>query len=196
MPQRRLTIYGAIALAAPLLVLANTLIDPGDRLSQRGGTPLRPLLDQSPRLVGAVQYLAMAHRARMMQPEAHIVAEAGQSFLEFYTPFNRLEHGPGLTLFLVAKAPPAGSREHFPFTPQGVGGSSAGALNLGAMHPTAGWHRYPIPAVDDMAKYRAIVLWCAELKVAIGYASLPSLDHRSAIQLAASGQRSVSDGQL
>lgn len=171
MPQRRLTIYGAIAVATPLLVLANALLSFADHALLSATTPLRPLLAEPPRLNAAAQTLAIAHRAWMMQPQARIVAENSQLFLEFYVPFNILEQGPDLTLVLV---PDALSTDG-----EGAGGDrllapilDPRALPLGNMQATAGKHRYIIPAITDIGQYQAVVIWCAELDVMMGHATL------------------------
>lgn len=164
MQQWRLTIYGAIALATPLLVLANALLSSADvepdRFANRAllpaATPLRPLLARPPRLNTAAQTLAMAHRAWMMQPQARIVVENTQLFLEFYAPFNVFAQSPELTLILTAA----------PLPIDGEG------LPLGKMHTLAGKHRYPIPTNHDISQYQFVVIWCAELNTMMGYAPL------------------------
>lgn len=164
MQQRRLTIYGAIrkairpgiAVATPLLVLANALLSSADRTLLPATTPLRPLLAKPPQLNAAAQTLAMAHRAWVMQPQARIVVENRQLFLEFYAPFNFLEQSPDLTLILTTAPLPADGK----------------GLSLGKMHTLAGKHRYPIPTVDDISQYQSVVIWCAELNAMLGYAPL------------------------
>ncbi len=63
MHQRRLTIYGAIAVATPLLVLVNTLLKSGDCTRTSPVVPLQPLLENLPQLYPASQSLATAYRA-------------------------------------------------------------------------------------------------------------------------------------
>ena len=156
MQQWRLTIHGALALTTPLLVLANVLLNSGDRTLLPATTTLRPLLAKPPRLNAAVQTLAIAHRAGMIQPQARIVVENTQLFLEFYAPFNFLEQSPDLTLILTAAPLPA-DRE---------------GLLLGKMRPLAGQHRYPIPTAKDISQYQSVMIWCAELNAMMGYAPL------------------------
>ena len=118
MQQWRLTIHGAIALVTPLLVLANALLSfadfEPDRSANRAllpaATTLRPLLAKPPQLNAAVQTLAIAHRAEMMQPQARIVAENTQLFLKFYAPFNVLEQSPDLTLILPSNSLPSADK--------------------------------------------------------------------------------------
>ncbi|HSM83497.1 MAG TPA: DM13 domain-containing protein [Nodosilinea sp.] len=171
MQQRRLTIYGAIAVATPLLVLANTLLSSANRAWSPPVVALQPLLEKPPRLYPAAQSLAMAYRAWLMHPYARIVAEGDRLFLEFYAPFNLLEQGPDLTLFLVTTAPPTAAADEIP-----------PALSLGKVLTTAGKQRYPIPlpvvtsAAAALGPYRSVIIWCAELDAMVAYAPLQIAD--------------------
>ncbi|MGG6242314.1 DM13 domain-containing protein [Nodosilinea sp. AN01ver1] len=167
MHQRRLTIYGAIAAAAPLLVLANTLLNSGR--APAPVVPLQPLLEKPPRLYPASQSLATAYRAWRMNPYARIVTHSNQLFLEFYVPFNLLEQGPDLSLVLITDANPVNPSARSP-----------AALFLGKMQVRAGKHRYPITvpvsasmsADETLRQYRLVVVWCAELNATVAYAQL------------------------
>ncbi len=121
----------------------------------------------------AAQTLAMAHRAWMMQPQTRIVAENSQLFLEFYVPFNSLDHSPDLTLILLPDAISTdeggnwaeGDRPSAPIL-------APRAIPLGNIQATAGKHRYPIPATNNINQYQSVVIWCADLDAMIGYATL------------------------
>ncbi len=155
MQQRRMSIYGAIAIATPLVVLANTLLSSADRPRHPVALPLRPLLEQPIRLAAAIQTLAMAYHASMMHPYACIVEDHGQLFLEFSAPFKVLDQSPELTLALVTDS---FSIQH--------------SLPLGTLQTTASQHRYAIPAVDDIGQYPFVIIWCVELNTILGYAPL------------------------
>ncbi|PSN11438.1 hypothetical protein C7293_24310 [filamentous cyanobacterium CCT1] len=169
MRQRRLTIYGAIAVATPLLVLTNILLNGGDRSHTSPVAPLRPLLEKPLRLYPASQSLATAYRAWVMHPYARIVADNDQIFLEFYAPFNLIEQGPELTLILTTDSNPANPSSRSP-----------SALPLGKMQVRAGKHRYPITvpgsaatsANETLRQYRSVIIWCAELNTTVAYAQL------------------------
>ncbi|WP_017300567.1 DM13 domain-containing protein [Nodosilinea nodulosa] len=166
---RRLTLCSAIAVATPLLVLANALLSSADRAIAPPVVPLRPLLETPPRLYAASQSLATAYRAWMMTPDARIVAENNQLFLEFYTPFNLLAQGPDLSLVLVKETVPVDNSRH-----------SQDALFLGKMHAAAGKHRYPIAVPmaestsinETIRQYHSVILWCSELNAMVAYSPL------------------------
>ena len=169
MHQRPLTIYGAIALATPLLVLVNILLNGGDRAHPSPMLPLRPLLEKAPRLYPASQSLATAYRAWMIYPYARLVVDNNQAFLEFYAPFNLLEQGPHLSLILVTE-----------LNPRSLSVQSPSALTLGKMHTRAGKHRYPIAiptatsisVSETLRQYQSVVIWCVELNTVVAYAQL------------------------
>ncbi|PSR16295.1 hypothetical protein C8255_18615 [filamentous cyanobacterium CCP3] len=169
MHQRQLTIYGAIAVVTPLLVLANIVLNLSDRAPNSSTVPLRPLLEKLPRLYPASQNLATAYHTWMIYPYARIVADNNQVFLEFYAPFNLVEQGPHLSLILVTDPEPGNLSEQSP-----------SALALGKMHIRAGKHRYPIAIPhstsmsDDetLRQYQSVIIWCAELNTMLAYAQL------------------------
>lgn len=174
MQTRRLTIYGAIALATPLLVLTNVLLSSADLARRQRGNPLRPLFSNPTSLTTPVQQLGMAYRAWMMHPQAQIVVEHNQQYLEFYAPFNSPERGPALTLVLVANPLSVAEVEQLLGVRRDRTAGLRGdrPLSLGKMQPTAGQHRYAIPGGVDIDRYRAVIIWCADLETVMGYAPL------------------------
>jgi hypothetical protein len=174
MQTRRLTIYGAIALATPLLVLTNVVLSAAELTRRQTVNPLPALFSNPTSLATPVQQLGMAYRAWMMHPQARLMVEENQPYLDFYAPFNSPEQGPELTLVLVANPLPVATIEQLSGVRRDRTAGLLGdrPLSLGKMQPTAGQHRYAIPAVADIGRYQAVIIWSADLEMVMGYAPL------------------------
>jgi Electron transfer DM13 len=73
-------------------------------------------------------------------------------------------NGPDVRVYLVA-APDAKDSETV---------KSAGYVELGALKGNIGDQNYEVPANVDLAKYRAVTIWCARFNVNFGTAPLTS----------------------
>jgi hypothetical protein len=74
----------------------------------------------------------------------------------------KTSNGPDVHLYLVA-APDAGDDETV---------TKAGFIDLGSLKGNIGDQNYDIPADVDLAKYRAVTIWCKRFNVNFGTAPL------------------------
>ncbi|ASC71253.1 hypothetical protein XM38_022050 [Halomicronema hongdechloris C2206] len=165
MSRTHLVAYGLIAGVTPVLVLVNSLLGPA-RMSSMSVQRFRSMATSGQRLIQdpvdrlGVAYTVMS-RASTSYPQARIVTEKGQLFLELYQPFTMPSQTPSLMLILDRAAVPRG--EHPPLDDSVV---------LGELHASAGMQRYPIPESVEIRQYLSVMIWCPDLDAIMGYAPL------------------------
>jgi hypothetical protein len=123
------------------------------------------------------EFRGLAHETK---GAAAIHEVAGGKRILRFTGFET-SNGPALHVYLVAAAD----------APDNDTVKNAGFVDLGALKGNVGDQNYDIPAGTDLAKYRAVTIWCQRFGVNFGTAPLAGADSASA---GAGGLRPISSG--
>ena len=160
--KRKSLIYGAAAILIILVVALWAAFRPERLFVNAKVNEAMPagFAEGSQTILSSGSFHSVAHESR---GTARIYKLAGGDRLLRFTDFQT-SNGPDVHVYLVA-ANDASDSETV---------KNAGFLELGSLKGNIGDQNYDVPAGTDLAKYRAVTIWCKRFSVNFGTAPLSS----------------------